>query len=199
MVSDGLGGGSEDEDAESREPIIEGSGGPSRRERLDLRRRRSRRVWSISIIGLALAGTASPVAGYVAQRSWVRRTAVVHNQSCHPVEIGSNGGGGASDGTFRACNLAVSYLDASGHSDTAHLTGVESARIHGDTVDIYFSSSTSRAVINPQDRIPSWAFVLLGVSVWFVLGLVAIAVYPRRDRIGPVGDDQPVMWSARAR
>ena len=164
-----------------------------------LRRRRSRRVWSISIIGLALAGTASPVAGYVAQRSWVRRTAVVRDRSCHPVEIGSNGGSGASDGTLRACNLAVSYRDASGHSDTANLTGVESARIHGDSVDIYFSSSTSCVVINPQDRTPSWAFVLLGVSVWFVLGLVAIAVYPRRDRIGSVGDDQPVMWSARAR
>lgn len=198
MVSDGRGGGSEHEHAGSREPTFGGSGGPSRRERLVLRRRRSRRVWSISVIALALAGTASPIAGYVAQRSWVRRTAVVRDQSCHPVEIGSNGGD-ASVSTFSACNLAVSYLDASGHSGTAHLAGVESSRIHGDTVDIYFSSSTSRAVINPQDRIPSWAFVLLGVSVWFVLGLVAIAVYPRRDRTGPVGEDQPVIWSARAR
>jgi hypothetical protein len=130
----------------------------------------------MSVIALAIVGTISPVAGYVAQRSWVKRTAVIDTQSCHPAEIGI----GTNSGTFAACTLAVSYFDAAGRTGTAQLTGVESTRIHGNTVDIYFRSSTSHAVINPQDRIPSWAFVLLGGAVWFMLGLVALAVYPRR-------------------
>jgi hypothetical protein len=125
-----------------------------------------------------VVATISPVAGYYAQRSWVKRTAVIDSQSCHPAEPG--GGNGSRDGTFTACNLAVSYRDAAGHSHSARLVGIESTRIHEDTVDVYFNSSTSRAVINPQDRIPSWAFVLLGGAVWFMLGSVALAVYPRR-------------------
>jgi hypothetical protein len=174
-VPDGRGGSSEDQNPESRDLTIDGPPGPSRRERLRLRRRRSRRVWAISVIALAVAATISPVAGYYAQRSWVKRTAVIDSQSCHPAETG--GGNGARSGTFTACNLAVSFRDATGHSHTAHLVGIESTRIHEDTVDVYFSSSTSGAVINPQDRIPSWAFVLLGGAVWFMLGFVALAVY----------------------
>jgi hypothetical protein len=84
--------------------------------------------------------------------------------------------------TFTACVLDVSYTDPSGHSGTAHLTGVESTRIHANTVNVYFSSSSPRAAINPEQRIPSWAFVLFAVLVWFLLGLLAFAVYPRRRR-----------------
>jgi hypothetical protein len=187
MVSDRRGGGSEDQEPRTRDLTFYGPHGLSRRERLDLRRRRSRRIWAISIIALAVVSTASPVAGYVAQRSWVKRVAVINTQSCHPAGIG-NGNGGANGNTLTSCTLAVSYLDAAGHSDTAHLTGVESTRIHEHTIDIYFRSSTSNAVINPQDRVPSWAFVLLGGAVWFMLGLVALAVYPRGRRPRAIND-----------
>jgi hypothetical protein len=180
-VPDGRGGSSEDQHPESRDLTIDGPPGPSRRERLRLRRLRSRRVWAISVVALAVVATISPVAGYYAQRSWVERTALIDSQSCHPAETGS--GSGARNGAFTACNLAVSYRDATGHSHTAHLVGIESTRIHEDAVDVYFSSSTSDAVINPQDRIPSWAFVFLGGAVWFMLGFLALAVYRPREAL----------------
>jgi hypothetical protein len=125
-------------------------------------------VW-FGLVLIGLSCTLTLVAGYVGQRSWQKRNAVLNALTCKPADDGDGG-------TFTSCTLDVTYTDPSGRSGTAHLAGVAANRIHDNTIDVYFSDATSHPSINPEQRIPASAFVVVIACAWFIVGAICLIV-----------------------
>jgi hypothetical protein len=144
-----------------------------------LHRQGQRRAGAGILLGFAALCTLIAVVIGVQQTQQIGVWARVKSKSCHT----SDSGGGAAWMSFKdaSCVLGLSYRAPSGKAGTVTFHGVDDFRIHHDNsghdvVKIYFSPGSDTAV-NPQDRPPWWALlviigcvlVICGASAWGLL------------------------------
>jgi len=121
------------------------------------------------VIGFVLATFAAlwamvMVALYMVQSHYLTVQAQVTAKSCHHV----NTGGGYELADSRVCDLSISYAAPDGFVGDMELHGVDENRIRrapdgNVTVPIYFADRFSETPINPQNFVPLWAIIFLGI------------------------------------
>ena len=129
-----------------------------------IRSRRLRLVIGFGLIGIAALWAMIMIALYMVQNQYVTVQAHVTAKSCHHI----NSGGGYDFADSTACNITIAYVAPDGAPNVALLHGVDKNRIRlapngGDTVLIYFADRLSETPINPQNFVPLWAIIFLGV------------------------------------
>jgi Protein of unknown function (DUF2510) len=145
-----------------------------------LHRQGQRRAGAGILLGVAALCTLIAVVLFVEQTQQIGVWARVTSKRCHTSD---SGGGGAAWVSFKdaTCVVRLSYRAPSGKTGTVTFHGVDDFRIHPDksgheVVKIYFSSGSDTAV-NPQDRPPWWALLIIiggalgicGASAWGLL------------------------------